>query len=35
MTNLLSQIIMKDLKYSVGHCKWETENINVDMKELV
>lgn len=35
MTNLLNQINLKDLKYSVGHCKWKIENIHVDMKELV
>lgn len=34
-TNLFNQIILKDIKYRIGHCKWKFENMHVDMKELV
>lgn len=35
MTNLFNQIILKDLKHNIGHCKWKIENTHANMKEFI
>lgn len=34
-TNLFNQIILKELKYKIGHYKWKTGNMHADLKEFI